>query len=61
MHMQAPTLTTTRRPPLFVVVGALAIAAIASANAMTASGGRRVVVSVGACMCIPASWLRVVQ
>jgi len=28
MHMQAPTLTTTRRPPLFVVVGALAIAAI---------------------------------
>jgi len=28
MHMQAPTLTTTRRPPLFVVVGALAIAAV---------------------------------
>lgn len=28
MHMQAPTLTTTRRPPLFVVIGALAIAAI---------------------------------
>jgi hypothetical protein len=28
MHMQAPTLTTTRRPPLFVVVGALAVAAI---------------------------------
>jgi hypothetical protein len=27
MHMQAPTLTTTRRPPMFAVVLALAVAA----------------------------------
>jgi hypothetical protein len=28
MHMQAPTITTTRRQPLFIVVAALAVAAI---------------------------------